>query len=386
MRRALVVLAVASCSSEEAAPSTSTTPAVDAGSAADALPPSTTCRDRLPVATTVDLKDELVVANDPPAQLGIFDPSLVYPAGAPGGAMAYSAVKAKDDIATRIALSNDEGLTWTFVAQANTAAALPNDAGNLISEVSSLVLDVLDPDAARRWKLFTHRYLAKESDLRYDVGHVALQTAPAPEGPWSAPAANVGWRGPNPFSSDGAKLVAQDVAPLADCVAFTEPSALALGSGALALSLGCVSAAPAVSIRVVLLLSTDHAASWTYAGVLVPAADAACLGRATGLERVNAADLFLANGKTWLSVTPESPMLGYRGCAFVEIADVATAKLARDDQGAPKVTKLLATPADQFSGACTFAEGAKKATALMSVAFLGEPRIFRIFRTGARVQ
>ena len=53
-----------------------------------------------------------------------------------------------------------------------------------------------------------------------------------------------------------------------------------------------------------------------------------------------------------------------------------------DAQPAPKVTKILATPSDQFSGACAYADGATKATALMSVAFLSEPRTFRIFRSG----
>lgn len=388
MRRSLLFLLLAACSSTEAAqgPPQPDAAADSAAPAIDAAPPPRTCLDGLPPSSTVDPANEVFVTNDPPAPFGIFDPSIVYPAGAPAGAMAYSAVKAKDDIATRIALSDDEGATWTFVVQANAATPVPNDAGNLISEVSSLVVDPSDPDASRRWKLFSHRYLAKGQTLFYDVGHVALQTAPAAEGPWSAPAANVGWRGTNPFSSEGAKLVAQDVPALADCVAFTEPSALALPNGVLALSLGCVSTMPATSIRVVLLFSADHASTWTYAGVLVPASDAPCLGRAMGLARVNAVDLFGAAGKVWLSVTPENPTLGYRGCAFVEIVDLASAKIARDDAGAPKVTTLLATPTDQFSGACAHAEGATKATALMSVAFLDQPRIFRIVRSGVRFQ
>lgn len=347
-------------------------------------PTASTCRDRLVAASIVDPTSavEVVVASDPPAPGGIFDPSVVYPAGAPGGAMAYSAVTAKDDIATRIALSSDEGATWTFVAQANSAAPTPS--GNLISEVSSLVFDPLDPDAQRRWKLWSHRYLAKGDELSYAIGHIALQTAPDVTGPWTSPVANVGWQGPNAFSSDGAVFVAQDVPALADCVAFTEPSGLALPQGGLALSLGCVSGPP-FTIRVVLLLSADHGRSWAYAGVLFPAADAPCLGRSPGVERVNAADLFGAGGKAWVFATPEHPTLGYRGCALVEIADLATATIARDDAGAPVVTKLLSPPTDQFSGACAYAEGAKKATALISIAFLGQARPFRIYRSGVTV-
>lgn len=287
------------------------------------------CADRL-APTTVPLSDELLVAEDPAAPMGIFDPSVVYPKGALAGAMAYSAVKAKDDIATRIAVSDDEGLTWRFAAQANVAQAVPADAGNLISEVSSLVVDPLEPSADRRWKLFSHRYLAKGAALHYDIGHIALP------------------------------------------------------GGALALSVGCVSVPPeGPRIRVELLLSVDHAGSWSHVGVLVPTRDAACLGRSAGLSRVNAVDLFGAAGKAWLSVTPENPATGYRGCAFVEITDLAKAEIARHSDGAPLVTKLLATPTDQFSGACAYAEGATRATALMSVAFLADARTFRIFRTGA---
>ncbi len=338
------------------------------------------CQDRLPAAAVVALDREVRVTNDPPAPMGIFDPSVVYPAGAPGGAMAYSAISAKDDIATRIALSSDGGQTWIYVAQANTPLALPNDLGRLISEVSSLVLDPLEPDPSRRWKLFTHRYLAKGTDLRYDIGHISLQVAAAPEGPWSLPVANVGWSGASTISSEGARFLAQDAPALTDCVAFTEPSALALPDGTLALALGCVSLTPTSSIRVVLLRSTDHALTWSYAGLLVPATDAPCLGRTPGATRANAAELFAAGGKTWLSVSPEHPALGYRGCAFVEVTELSTATLARDRHGAPAVTALLTTPSDQFAGACAYAEGAAEPRAMMSVAFVTDPRIFRIVR------
>jgi hypothetical protein len=351
----------------------------DAG-APDAAPVS--CVDRL-VPTIVEgaSANEVTVANDPPSAGGIFDPSIVYPAGAPAGAMAYSAFKAKDDITTRIAISNDEGATWTYAATANATVALPGGAGNLIHEVSSLVFDASDPDAARKWKLFSFRYAARGEELLYVVGHIALQTAPAPEGPWSQPAPNVGWRGPNVFSSEGARFVAQDEPALADCNAFSEPSALATTNG-LVLAVGCVSSD--LAIRVVLLRSTDHAASWSYVGVLARSDDARCLGRASGLARVNAAELFEAGGKTWAFLTPESLSTGYQGCAAVEV-DLGGGGVKRDASGAPVVTRLLGTADERFSGACAYAEGARRATALMSIAFLSEARKFRIFRSGVTV-
>jgi hypothetical protein len=371
MRVRFFVFFLGACSSSSNPPSNATPDAsVDAGS----------CVDRL-VPTVIDPSSEVLVTNDPPSAGGIFDPSIVYPAGAPAGAMAYSAFKAKDDITTRIAISTDEGLTWTYAATANAAVALPAGGGNLIHEVSSLVFDGADSDAARKWKLFSFRYVARGEELLYIVGHIALQTAPAPEGPWSAPSANVGWRGPNAFSSEGARFVAQDEPALADCNAFSEPSAIATPNG-LSLAVGCVSSD--LAIRVVLLRSTDHAASWSYVGVLARADDAKCLGRSPGLARVNAAELFASGGKTWTFLTPESLTTGYQGCAAVEV-DLTRGEISRDPSGAPLVTKLFVTADNRFSGACAYAEGARKATALMSIAFLSEPRKFRIFRTGTSI-
>ena len=62
---------------------------------------------------------ELAIIGDPGSPLGIFDPSLVYPAGAPGGALSYSTVLTQEAVHTRIALSADAGATWTFLSDAN---------------------------------------------------------------------------------------------------------------------------------------------------------------------------------------------------------------------------------------------------------------------------
>ena len=66
---------------------------VDAGAVVDAAPADAarSCVDDLPAPVLVDpaVAPELAVVGDPGSAAGIFDPSVVYPLGAPGGAMSF---------------------------------------------------------------------------------------------------------------------------------------------------------------------------------------------------------------------------------------------------------------------------------------------------------
>jgi hypothetical protein len=192
---------------------------------------------------------ELTVVNDAPA-LGIFDPSIVYPTDATGGVMAYSAVPDQRTIRTHIAGSTDHGATWTFAVEANApeAATEPSPAcggttcaGNLISEVSSLIYDTDDPDTTKRWKLFAHRYLVGPNvELHYDIGTITLQTAAQPQGPWTAPQKLIGWNSSSSYSSIGVVAnVSTMTGTATDCIALTEPGAVWL-PGVVDLSVGCL--------------------------------------------------------------------------------------------------------------------------------------------------
>ncbi len=378
--RLLAVTLLAACSSQ--------TPATP-DAARDAAPPDVAVdAPRCPAVTTFDATTEIAVTADTPAA-GIFDASIVYPAGASAGAMAYSAVPDQMTIRTHLAVSSDHGATWTEVAEANLPEATtiassdltecPGGAcsGNLISEVTSLIYDADDPDPMKRWKLFAHRYLVGPGvALHYRYGTIALQTAPAPDGPWTAPQKWIGWDSPATYTSTGIATNASSLPGTADCVALTEPGAIVL-PGAIDLAVGCVYLASGTPrIRVELLRSTDHAASFASVATLLRADDAGCV---TPGGSINAADLFVAGGTEYVVATP-SDSTGYHGCLVFPIDDPAHGAVRRDASGAAVVARTIAPSSGGFSGACTFADGAGGYA--IDVGRFGDARPFRIYATG----
>ncbi|CAN5184634.1 hypothetical protein BH11MYX1_BH11MYX1_05260 [soil metagenome] len=347
----------------------------------DAAPPFCPQAQTVNPATTT----ELTVAGETAAR-GIFDPSIVYPAAAAVGVMAYSAVPDQLTIRTHIAGSTDHGASWTYAAEANAPEPVVRAAdalewpggrcvGNLISEVSSLIYDADDPDASHRWKLFAHRYLVGAGvALHYRVGTITLQTAAQPQGPWTAPQKLIGWAGPSAYSSTGVVTNASMLPGMADCIALTEPGALWLPN-ALDLAVGCVYNDGAVKIRIELLRSPDHGASWGRVGTLVGPSDATpCFGAPANL---NAPNLFLADGHEFVSATP-SDAIGYHGCLVFAIDDIGAGHVARDATDRAIVQRALT--ASQFDGGCTFSEGG--GGYLIDMGFVQDVRTFRIFAPG----
>jgi hypothetical protein len=373
----LGVVFLVACGSSGAKPDAAVDHDAAADAAADAAPDAAMC----PARTLVDTASatEVVVAGDTPAE-GIFDPSLVYPTGAPGGAMAYSAVPDQMTIRTHIAVSSDAGATWTYVAEANTpelnvsetssdATECPGGActGNLISEVSSIVYDPTDPDAQKVWKLFSHRYLVGAGvNLHYRIGTITLQTAPAVNGPWTAPQKLIGWNSPAPYTSTG---VVANISTLPgsaqDCLVLTEPGAIVL-PGALDLAVGCIYfEAGAPKIRIELLRSPDHGASWASAGTLLRPEDAGCL---TAGASINAADLFASGGTEYIAATA-SDSAGYHGCVVFPVGD-------------SRPSRLIDTTPAAFNGACTFADPTGY---YLDVGAFTTARPFRIYRAAVAV-
>jgi hypothetical protein len=241
--------------------------------------------------------------------------------------------------------------------------------------VSSLVFDADDPDASARWKLFSHRYLVGPNvALHYAIGTITLQTAAQPQGPWTAPQKLIGWTGSSPYSSTGVVANVSTMAGTAsDCIALTEPAAIWL-PGTLDLAVGCVYDVAAPKIRIELLRSTTHGASWSSVSTLLTADDTACSGLPAGL---NGADLFATGGTEYIVATP-SDATGYRGCMVFTVDDIVAGTVKRDPQGKAIVDRAMA--ANQFDGACTFADGANGYA--LDIGFFGSARPFRIFHAG----
>lgn len=337
-----------------------------------------TCASTLPDKTLVDIgtASDVVIANDPGAPAGIFDLSVEYPAGAPGGALTYSAVQATNSISTRIAVSDDAGATWTYVGSVNQSEdtsvpvastsqkGCPGNvcSGRLIHEVSSVVYDADEPDLQKRWKVFTHSYLVGTGDALYrDLGYIGLYTSSEPLVPFTFEGKVLGWNSESTFSSEGALTNANSIQQLSDCILLTEPGALWRPGGVLDLAVGCATAQPNFPIRVELLRSFDHGKTFQYGGRLLEAADSYCLGGTR--DQINAADLFFAGGKSYLVATPAGTIPGfpdtgyYRGCFVFPLA-TGGAAVERDGNGAPVVTRVLDSSDGRFTGACSASDGA----------------------------
>lgn len=341
------------------------------------------------------------VAGDP-SPSGIFDPYVVYPAGGADGWLSYSGVlfhssggNLVQDVQTNIAHSIDAGATWTFVQTAAAVAAnvtmtFPDSSvcgstsctGHFIPEVSFLIDDETDPNPNARWKLFEHRYFlypplqAQNASTVYTEGAIFMQTAASPDGTWTAGTPVLGWNLTPPEIS-----AAQNVQTLGSaasgCLAISEGGGIARGSE-IDLVFACVYLDGGTPTQKILLLkSTDHAASFTLTGDLLANGDTASIGGAGPT----------APALTWDGTTAHLlvTLLGstglYAGCASVPV-DLDAGTVARDGAD-PAWDEIIPTQSNRFGGACTWAPGASANGVLAIQLDLdgNPPDPFRIYAT-----
>ena len=320
----------------------------------------------LPVPLTIATNSSstlLSIAGDN-STFGISDPSIT---AFPGGlALSYSSVFNSAGVHTRVAVSTDQGRTFTHITDVNEVSPVTigcssgTCSGFLVHEVSSLLYDASERDPQQLWKLFAHSYLVQEPGdvLQYTLGFISLYTAPALSGPWNE-TRRLGWLSSSSnFSSASATQILNTLDGLTDCIAFTEPGALLQQSSSapLLLVLGCVYPYDGLPlIRQVLLSSADHAVSFT---VLNPNFVPANTGLLLGFDspQMDGGDLFSISGLGLFLLTSPSNLtasgvMGYLGCLLYAFDSNSTLDLS-----APLAWIVAADLT--FSGACTFAAGA----------------------------
>lgn len=310
---------------------------------------------------------------------GVYDPSVLRDSNGVLW-MSYSSVdyhnngsgQLVQDVGTRIARSDDDGVTFSHVATVATpAAATVTDTdpaqsacgaasctGRWIYETSWLIEDRTDPDPARRFKLFAHKYFlyppGPTTRTFYHLGAIVMWTAAAPDGTWSAEAPLIGWNlTPPELTALHVVNGAMDPA-LGECLLVAEGGAT-VRAGVIDFVFACpfidAAAGNAVRQKIVRLRSTDHLNTLDYVTTLLEADDAAVYG---GASHFSAPALITREDNApLLLVTPVINGV-YAGNLAFPLADDGSAGVFRTS-GIP--VTILFTPvaaAGHIGGACSY--------------------------------
>ena len=322
---------------------------------------------------------------------GIFDPCIALDPDTGRIWMSYSLVgdsamwpDRNSTVSTRLAFSDDAGKTFQGAGlPVNTAEdvvlplAPPNDAGTWNHEVSAIACDPGAP-ADQRWKMLWHRYLWVNGIQHFEHGWIAMRTAPAPDGPWSAERklfAGSLYDSANDVTIGPPEVVLDQLDPaLAGCLAFSEPGMVAAPDALYVALLG-----PEFDDNRILLLKWPHpnpAGTWQYLGsFLTGKANAAPLG----YDGFSAPDMFAEDDTFFLMVTPQTANR-YLGVFVFEIEDLEQAKLVQDAGGPVPVMELYGADTTH-NGAATYIPEASQCGILYSEVYPTPPLYFRIYKS-----
>lgn len=327
---------------------------------------------------------------------GIFDASVEY--GDDGiGWLAYSSINIPKFVEVHLAKSTDKGKTWSFVAPANTSkegsvkskskgkSKGKSTAGVWRYETPSLLFDPSDKPE-RRWKLYSNRYFTadpfKPVDRHLSSGTISVQHASSPDGTWSKPECVVG-------NGKTCKLkISTADASLANAKSVTEPGTI-LEKGVIYMSLDTSTTKNGLgeweNYRVVLLASKDHGESWRYVGNLLDHKDAMKFKYLvfTGTSLVR------EQGKLYLMATPSGATHKKRqdhdGTMVIEIANLAKAKIVRDEKGVPVVVKRIEVE-KQSGGLADYDEqNTGGGIVFPQFTLFGVPEVFQVYSTGQSI-
>ncbi len=284
---------------------------------------------------------------------GMYDPAIAYDETGVGW-MVYTAVVFGSYHHTNLAKTEDNGLTWQFVATVNESrnGTVIQD-GQRVSglwrhEVPTLIHDPTDPDVNGKWKIFWHKYFAKDpgtsiDDRLFDYGWIAYKSAHTPED--LAYAQEVRLFGADPYPRDGATgytgypvkhALNRLDDDLNDYVFFSEPGAV-VRQGVIYLSADAGTEISGMgrwqNYQTVLFSSPDHGTSWNYVGVLTDFSDALHYGFAI----LTSTALVTMDDTTYLLATPAGRLsgdnTGHNGVYIFEFTDLSRAHLTRDMYG-----------------------------------------------------
>ncbi len=325
-------------------------------------------------AANMSAYTSMTIPGDPNSVSGIFDPSIVRAADgtlwlAYSSAHYYNnaASQLVQDVSTSIAKSSDGGQSFSYVQAVGTATGpitvtdttqsvcgQPTCGGRWIYEVPFLVEDLSDPNPARVFKLFAHKYFLYPPSVpstEYILGAIVMWTASAPDGTWSAETPVLGWTDTPPELTGGISIntLHSDLAP---CLLATEGSASISGS-ALDLVFVCrYSSANTPAAKIVLLRTSDHAKTFSYISTLLTPSDASVF---KGAAFFNAPALMPnAGGAPALMVTPDNGSGTYLGCLVIPFADETAGSLIRDNNKLPVPILAIPTLSGHFGGACAW--------------------------------
>ncbi len=332
---------------------------------------------------------------------GIYDPSILNDGCTVW--MSYSSVdyhqqsgNLVQDVGVKLARSDDGGASFSYVTTLGTPQATTvhdtnsgdpvcgtaTCSGRWVYETSWLIDDSGDPQPTRRYKLFAHKYFlyppsaAAAKATHYELGSIVMWTAPSPDGAWSGETSLLGWDLTPPELVPQINVNTIDPA-LASCLVVAEGAASVRGS-TLDFAFACPYLnASTIPQKIVLLRSTDHAASFSYVGTPLQAADAATFG----------ADYFSApsllprdDSAPVLFATPVKAGI-YSGCVVFPFADENAGTLTRDQHGAPVMLKTILPLAGDFGGACAWDRGLDATGVLLNEANANATPIFSVYAT-----
>jgi hypothetical protein len=152
--------------------------------------------------------------------------------------------------------------------------------GRWVYETSWLIDDSTDPNPARRFKLFAHKYFLAPGRVPatlYHLGSIVMWTASAPDAAWSTETSLLGWN-LTPPELTPLRIVNAVHTELAPCIAVAEGSATVRGSD-IDFVFACIyPGSNPLPQKIVMLRTLDHANTFQYVATLLTPDDAAPIG------------------------------------------------------------------------------------------------------------